>query len=1305
MKKLSFILLASLLCIINIGYSQIYLSNEAANKIPGTALIAYEKGKYLPCYIKLRQGYEINYSNWQQWISKVLDLSPEMGFSLLNVQQDSKGEMHYRFIQTNDNIPIQGTMLIVHTKNEFVYAFNGEVISSLNISSTPFLKETEALSSALSYVNASTYKWEVPAEEEFIKSFTKDASATYYPKGNLFYVEDIDNNIPSYKLSYRFDIYADAPLKRSYIFVDAEDGKILCDLGRIHTTDVPGIAVTKYSGNQTIITDSTGASSYRLRETGRGNGIETYNMQTGTSYGSSVDFTDSDNYWNNVNAAEDEIATDAHWGAEMTYDYFYNNFGRNSIDGNGFKLMSYVHYDVDYDNAFWDGQRMTYGDGSSYNPFTALDICGHEITHGLDEMTANLNYQDESGALNEGFSDIFGCAIEFYARPSNANWNMGEDIGSILRSLATPKLYQCPNTYLGNFWYTGTGDNGGVHTNSGVIGYWYYLLSDGGSGTNDNGIAYNITGLGIDDASAIAYRTLTVYLTNTSEYSDARFYSILAAIDLYGPCTPQVETVADAWYACGVGGPYDSTVTADFSASFNTFCSFPATVHFTNNSSNSNVFEWDFGDGSTSTDMNPDHTYTSYGDFTVTLISSGGSCGTDTLIETSFISVDTLNPCITVMPQGGTMDNQNSCAGILFDSGGDGNYQDNTNSSVTIQPPGASYITLTFTAFGFESGYDFLKIYDGPTTMSPLIGSYSGNTLPNGGTINSTYGAITIVQTSDIGLTDIGFICEWQCNYPTTPPLTNFKVNDTLSCTGNVLFTDLTTNGPTSWFWDFGDGDTSVIQYPQHLYLNDGSYTVTLITSNALGSDTLEKPFYVNVDKPEDPTADSAWRCSPGSLTLTGIGSDNLQWYDAAVGGNLVFAGDTFVTPYLNNTTTYYVQDVVPAPSQFVGPADNTFGGGGYYTYSAYRYLVFDCFTPIRLASVLVYANTAGIRTIDLNDASGNLLMDTSINIPVGETRLYLNFDIPPGTGYQLAANSGSALYRNQNGANFPYEIPGMISITGTNASTTSAYYFFYDWEITGGNCSSNRIPSLATIYLPSPAVDPSGEIQICDGQSVTLTCENAESYLWYPGNETTQSIDVDAAGSFYVMVTDSICATSSDTITVDVVSNPPIAGFSSVENYLAVTFTNTTTNGDTFWWDFGDGSSSQISDPSHTYAAAGTYTIMLVAENVCGTDTFTTTITVNANGISESTDNSRIQIYPNPTDGMLNIDLSNLDSDDNVNYSVYDLIGNVVKAGTIGNSGRSAHTVIKFEEFSKGIYYIRLFNESMNSSCKIIIQ
>ncbi len=165
-------------------------------------------------------------------------------------------------------------------------------------------------------------------------------------------------------------------------------------------------------------------------------------------------------------------------------------------------LKSYVHYSVNYFNAFWDGEKMTYGDGDASDnnqPLTALDVCGHEITHGLTTFTANLNYKNESGALNEGFSDIFGTSIEFFARPGQGDWLIGGDF-YIIRDMSNPKAYSQPDTYKGKKWATGllaSLDNGGVHTNSGVLNFWFYLLSEGKNGTNDKKFVYSVSGIGM----------------------------------------------------------------------------------------------------------------------------------------------------------------------------------------------------------------------------------------------------------------------------------------------------------------------------------------------------------------------------------------------------------------------------------------------------------------------------------------------------------------------------------------------------------------------------------------------------------------------------------------------------------------------------------------------------------------------------------------------------------------------------------------------------------------------------------------
>jgi len=246
-------------------------------------------------------------------------------------------------------------------------------------------------------------------------------------------------------------------------------------------------------------------------------------------------------------------------GTEKTWDYYYNIFNRNSIDGAGFSLISYVHYSSGYNNAFWNGSYMTYGDGdgSTFTPLMSIDVCGHEVTHGLTSYTANLTYSYEPGALNESFSDIFGNCIEWYTNyPSGFNWRVGEDItpsNAGIRNMANPNEFYDPDTYQGSYWAYGSYDNGGVHTNSGVQNYWFYLLTDGGSGTNDIGDSYSVTGIGINDAQSIAYHNLTVYLGPSSQYSDAAFYANQSAIDLFGNNSNQYIQCNNAWYAVGIG--------------------------------------------------------------------------------------------------------------------------------------------------------------------------------------------------------------------------------------------------------------------------------------------------------------------------------------------------------------------------------------------------------------------------------------------------------------------------------------------------------------------------------------------------------------------------------------------------------------------------------------------------------------------------------------------------------------------------------------------------------------------------------
>src|SRR5207302_224600 len=168
------------------------------------------------------------------------------------------------------------------------------------------------------------------------------------------------------------------------------------------------------------------------------------------------------------------------------------------------------------------------------NGLTAIDITGHELTHGVTQYTCNLVYSKEPGAMNESMSDIMGKSVQFYTKPADNSWILSNDMNWEIRSFANPKADGQPDTYKGTNWVTSSSDNYGVHTNSGVGNYMFYLLVAGGSGTNDIGNAYTVNGIGISEADQILYRTETVYLTSTSQYADWRTACINAATDLYG---------------------------------------------------------------------------------------------------------------------------------------------------------------------------------------------------------------------------------------------------------------------------------------------------------------------------------------------------------------------------------------------------------------------------------------------------------------------------------------------------------------------------------------------------------------------------------------------------------------------------------------------------------------------------------------------------------------------------------------------------------------------------------------------------
>jgi len=315
---------------------------------------------------------------------------------------------------------------------------------------------------------------------------------------------------------------ADEPSRWTY-FIDAASGKVLNKYNQLaHAKPANGVTGTTFTGtgidvlgqSQTFKTTKSG-SYYYLQDSTR--------------------------------------AVSAHVNATKTYDFFKNTYGRNSYDNNGAALNSTVHYSRSYNNAFWDGSKMVYGDGDGQT-FTylsgALDVVAHELSHAVTEYTAGLIYQNESGAINEAVSDIFGTVAE-YSVGSNFDWLVGEDIytpgiaGDGLRSMSNPAANGDPDHY--SVRYTGTQDNGGVHINSGIVNKAAYLLASGGSH-----YGVSVQGIGVMEMGDIYYRALTVYLTPTSNFSSLRQAVVQSAKDLHGATSTQAVAAAKSFDAVGI---------------------------------------------------------------------------------------------------------------------------------------------------------------------------------------------------------------------------------------------------------------------------------------------------------------------------------------------------------------------------------------------------------------------------------------------------------------------------------------------------------------------------------------------------------------------------------------------------------------------------------------------------------------------------------------------------------------------------------------------------------------------------------
>ncbi|GAA2197197.1 MULTISPECIES: M4 family metallopeptidase [Streptomyces] len=479
--------------------------------------------------------------------AQAIGLGAQEKLVVKDVVKDIDGTLHTRYERTYAGLPVLGGDLIVHTaksgKTQGVTKASKSAIkvASLKPQITAAKAEQQAVSAAKSLGSS---KSAADGARKVIWAGSGKPVLAYETVVGGFQDDGTPNQL--------------------HVITDAATGKKLFEYQGIE--NATGTGKSLYSGTVNLTTTLSG-STYQLYDTSRG-GHKTYNLARKTS-GTGTLFTDADNVWGtgvaSSSSTDQTAAVDAAYGAQVTWDFYKNTFGRSGIKNNGVAAYSRVHYGNAYVNAFWDDSCfcMTYGDGSgNTHPLTSLDVAGHEMSHGVTSNTAGLNYSGESGGLNEATSDIFGTGVEFYAGNANdtGDYLIGEEID--INGDGTPLRYMDKPSKDGasaDYWSSSVGGKD-VHYSSGVANHFFYLLAEGSGSKTINGVTYNsptyngaaVTGIGRTKALQIWYKALTTYMTSTTNYKAARTATLNAASALYGSGSTEYNAVAAAWKAVNV---------------------------------------------------------------------------------------------------------------------------------------------------------------------------------------------------------------------------------------------------------------------------------------------------------------------------------------------------------------------------------------------------------------------------------------------------------------------------------------------------------------------------------------------------------------------------------------------------------------------------------------------------------------------------------------------------------------------------------------------------------------------------------
>ena len=477
---------------------------------------------------------------------------PEEAFELSSYETEPGNSVHVRMKQVHNGIPVYGAEVILHSKNGVFEFFNGRYFPQPELPTiTPVVPASVAASIAEGDLDAKgVFRPLTDDEKELLDYDQPLAELVIYHK---------DRNPLKERLAWHMTVRPNF-LERYEYFIDGMTGEIIhhfdntCKDGPFtaNALDLNGVSrqIRTYQvGSTYYLLDGSRAMFNLGQSVLPDNPVRAiWTINAGNTNPQNNNFgasqvTSANNNWSNPTAVS------AHFNAGAAYEYYLNTHGRNSINGSGGRIISVINVsDANgggFDNAFWNGAAMFYGNGDvAFSPLAkSMDVAGHEMTHGVVQNTANLEYQGESGAINESMADIFGAMMD------RTDWKIGEDIVNLayfpsgaLRDLSDPHNGA---TGLGqNGWqpnhtseqYLGTDDNGGVHTNSGISNHAFYLFADV---------------QGKAKGEAIWYRALKLYLVASSQFIDLRIAIIRAAGDLYG-AGAEVNAVKSAFDGVGI---------------------------------------------------------------------------------------------------------------------------------------------------------------------------------------------------------------------------------------------------------------------------------------------------------------------------------------------------------------------------------------------------------------------------------------------------------------------------------------------------------------------------------------------------------------------------------------------------------------------------------------------------------------------------------------------------------------------------------------------------------------------------------